>query len=47
VCEPVLGGGDIGTLEVTVPARLCSESSNRLNMMLSAANNAQATTPAQ
>ena len=47
MCEPVLGGGDVGTLEVTVPARLCSEPSNRLNMMLFAANKTQAATPAQ
>ena len=47
VCELVLGGGDVGTLEVTVPARLSSEPSNRLNMMLIAANRAQAANPAQ
>ncbi len=47
MCEPVLDGGDIGTLEVTVPARLCSEPSNLLNMMLFAANKTQAATPAQ
>ena len=50
MCEPVLGGGDVGTLDVTVPARLCSEPSNRLNMMLFdafAANKTQAATPAQ